>query len=544
MSVRIAVVGDYQPDSATHPATAAAVAHAGADLGVATEVSWIGTADSRALAGLHDFDGIWMAPGSPCGCLEGALGAIAFARTGGIPLLGTCAGFQHLVVEYARNVVGDAGAHHAEYAPAANSLFVTPLSCSLTGRAFDVKITKGSRAHAAYGRATAVERYYCNFGLNPEKEAVLSAAGLRVTGRDHTGEARIVELAGHPFFVGTLFVPQLSSSFGDAHPLVLAFVRSAATARDRGGLPSRPSPAPFIPLPGGLCDPRVRAGGVFDRIAELYDRVRPGYPAEAVADVIRSCALTAASRVIEVGCGTGQLTRALAGTGASILAAEPGEALAATARARLAQYGAVEVHTTRFEDLDAPPGSFDLVVAATSFHWVDPAVGYHKAARLLRPDGCLALLTNAHAAGGNHTHPPFADAVHDLHHRLAPTIGDWKFPDAEEIAGRAHAGGDLAAVWARVDRSLGDPPALSGFFDDPTIRTYPWLAAYDRDTYLGLLASQSSYALMGPEQQSELLEGIGALVDTLLDGRVTKQYVTVVATARTLGGPDGRPLPT
>lgn len=290
--------------------------------------------------------------------------------------------------------------------------------------------------------------------------------------------------------------------------------------------------APFIPLPEGLPDPRRSAGGVFDRIADLYDRARPPYPGSAVEDLVRSCELTDSSRIVEVGCGTGQLTMALAGTGAMILAVEPGPALAALARDNLAGRPAVEVRTTSFEDIDARPGSFDLVVAATSFHWVDPAIGYPKAAELLRPDGSLALLTNAHAAGGNHTHPPFADAVRQLHQHLAPAIGDWTFPTAEEIAARAAGGRDMACLWARIDRNTAEPPDVSGWFEAPAVRCYPWMATYDRESYVEMLASQSSYALMEPDQRAALLEGIGSLVDDLLGGWVTKQYVTVLAIAQ------------
>jgi len=228
MPVRVAVVGDYQPDHETHPATSAAVEHAGIALGVETEVSWVGTTDDESLASLRDFDGIWIAPGSPYRSLEGALRAIALARTEGIPLLGTCAGFQHIVIEFARNVIGDAEAQHAEYEPRASSLFVTPLSCSLAGRTFVVTIAAPSRASAAYGSATATERYYCNFGLNPDRESSIVDAGLSVTGRDDTGEARILEIPAHPFFVGTLFVPQVSSSPAAPHPLVTAFISSAS----------------------------------------------------------------------------------------------------------------------------------------------------------------------------------------------------------------------------------------------------------------------------------------------------------------------------
>lgn len=231
--VRVAVIGDYQPDHETHPATTAAVRHAAYQLDIVTEVSWIGTDDTDSLDALGDFDGVWIAPGSPYKSLDGALAAISTARQNDISLLGTCAGFQHIVIEFARNVVGDARAHHAEYDPLAASLFVTALSCSLAGRTFEVTLDPGSLAHAAYGTASVSERYYCNFGLNPEKERALVAAGLEITGRDQTGEARIIELAEHPFFVGTLFVPQVASSPATPHPLITAFLQSASTRQAR-----------------------------------------------------------------------------------------------------------------------------------------------------------------------------------------------------------------------------------------------------------------------------------------------------------------------
>jgi CTP synthase (UTP-ammonia lyase) len=230
--VRVAIVGDYQPDHETHPATAEAIGHAAGALGLDVEAEWLATDTlPGASAWLRTFHGLLIAPGSPYRCLDGALEAIAVAREHAIPLLGTCGGFQHLVLEYARNVMGMAEAAHPEYEPEAPVLFVTPLSCSLRGQTFEVRVEPGSRAGDAYGRAAAIERYYCDFGLNPAFSDRLAAAGLAITGTDTTGEPRIVELATHPFFLGTLFVPQTSSSPAEPHPLVLAFVRAAAQRR-------------------------------------------------------------------------------------------------------------------------------------------------------------------------------------------------------------------------------------------------------------------------------------------------------------------------
>jgi len=292
------------------------------------------------------------------------------------------------------------------------------------------------------------------------------------------------------------------------------------------------APAPYIPLPRGLGDPRVTAAAVFDRIAALYDRARPGYPDQAVADLVRRCRVDRSSRVLEIGCGTGQLTRDLAGTGASIVALELGAELARLAGANLAAFPDVEIVNVAFEAYEGEAATYDLVVSATAFHWIDPAVGYPKAASLLRAGGWLGLVTNTHASGGSHNSEPFAPAVRELHRSLAPEVGDWSFAAAADIERTALAGGDIAAVWTRVDRKLGAVPDVSELFDPPVVTAYPWTATYTRDAYVDMLASQSSYALMEPERREELLAGVGRLVDDLLGGSVTKEYVTVLAAAR------------
>jgi CTP synthase (UTP-ammonia lyase) len=226
--VRIGVVGDYNPESETHVATGRACEHAAAQLGQHAQVVWIPTED---LAGnvrpLHDIDAVFIAPGSPYRSIDGALNAIRFARTSAMPLIGTCGGFQHVILEYARNVLGIRDARHAEYDPDAPILFVTALTCSLVGQAMSVDIAAGTTAAAAYGTTSTTERYYCNFGLNHEHVPALQAAGLAVSGVDHNGEVRIVELPAHPFFVATLFVPQVASIDTAPHPLVAAFVAAA-----------------------------------------------------------------------------------------------------------------------------------------------------------------------------------------------------------------------------------------------------------------------------------------------------------------------------
>jgi CTP synthase (UTP-ammonia lyase) len=228
--VTIAIAGDHDPANATHEATGASLDHAAHALGLDLSHRWVPTPDlaEDAARGLAGADAVLIAPGSPYASMEGALAAIRLARETGLPLLGTCGGFQHVVIEYARSVLGFADAQHAETDPGASTLFVTPLSCSLVGMRMRVLVEPGTRAAAWYGASEAEERYYCNFGLNPEYQSALHDGGLRVTAVDDGGEARIVELTDHPFFVGTLFVPQTSSTSERPHPLIAAFARAAA----------------------------------------------------------------------------------------------------------------------------------------------------------------------------------------------------------------------------------------------------------------------------------------------------------------------------
>jgi CTP synthase (UTP-ammonia lyase) len=227
--ITIGVIGDFDQSFAPHPATNAALEHSAMALTTRVDVRWLATEPllSVPIAELEQFDGFLCAPGSPYQSLEGALRPIRLARERGWPLLGTCGGFQHIVIEFARSVLNFKDAQHAEYDPYSSTLFVTPLSCSLAGQMMHVNLVRDSRVAALYGGTQATERYYCDFGLNPDHQQEIDAAGLRVVGSDDTGEARVLEIAAHPFYMATLFVPQASSRPGKAHPLMQALVEAA-----------------------------------------------------------------------------------------------------------------------------------------------------------------------------------------------------------------------------------------------------------------------------------------------------------------------------
>ena len=194
---------------------------------------WISTATIEETDVLHAH-GLWVAPGSPYKSLSRTLRAIRVARENLVPCLGTCGGFQHMILEFARNVLGFADAEHAEYDPDASRLFISALSCSLVGMELRVRLQPHTTARTLYGNDEIVERYYCAFGVNPEySDALAENRGLVISGRDLNGEMRIIEIPDHPFFLGTLFVPQAQSRELMPHPLVSGFLGAVLRHRTR-----------------------------------------------------------------------------------------------------------------------------------------------------------------------------------------------------------------------------------------------------------------------------------------------------------------------
>lgn len=222
----IAILGEFNPANETHQATNAALDHAGAALGIDLEARWVDTGDYRDGL-LEDFAALLVAPGSPYRDFGNALEAIRWARVNRLPTLGTCGGFQHMLIEYARNVLGITEADHEEVHPDASVLFISGLYCSLAGKELPIDLIPGTRVAALYESEKAIERYYCNFGVNPEYLSRLKDGPLVIAGSDAEGEIRVIELPDHPFFVGTLFVPQALSTPERPHPLLLGFVRAA-----------------------------------------------------------------------------------------------------------------------------------------------------------------------------------------------------------------------------------------------------------------------------------------------------------------------------
>jgi len=224
-SIRIGIIGDYEPERLSHKATIDAINHCADKLKININLQWIPTESLEKDAGnnLCSFDGLWCAPGVYKN-EKGALNAIQFARENDYPFIGTCAGFQYTVIEYARNVLGLKEAQHAEYNPDAANLIITALSCSLVGETRKIFISENSMSYNYYNKTEAEERFSCNFGINPNYRKLIEKSGFKVVGTDENGEVRILELPQNKFYIATLFQPQLSSLPENPHKLILAFL--------------------------------------------------------------------------------------------------------------------------------------------------------------------------------------------------------------------------------------------------------------------------------------------------------------------------------
>jgi CTP synthase (UTP-ammonia lyase) len=230
-TARIALVGDRSPHVRSHARVPELLDGLREREQLDLDVYWVPTAEVDSLEG---FDGIWLLPGSPYESEVGAIAAARWARENGVPFLGTCAGFQHAVLEFARNVCGATQVQHGETSPDADDLLIVPLACSLDGHEGAVQITPGTLAASILGTERSVERYHCSYGLDTSRLDLLRANGLVFSAFDDDGDPRIAELPGHPFFLAALFQPELSGDPGRPHSIVQAFARATARHSDAG----------------------------------------------------------------------------------------------------------------------------------------------------------------------------------------------------------------------------------------------------------------------------------------------------------------------
>jgi SAM-dependent methyltransferase len=258
---------------------------------------------------------------------------------------------------------------------------------------------------------------------------------------------------------------------------------------------------------------------VFNEVPELYDRVRPGYPDEMFADLAAITGMSGGSSVLEVGCGTGQATRALAALGCSVTAVEPGTGMAAVARERLANFGNVTVETSTFEEWDDRGARFDVLVAASAWHWVDPSVGWRRAHDVLYPGGWIALLGNVVVRRPGE--PEVYAETADLHERFCPGNPDWGHPPLEDEV-------------RSTDESWGLVEGPGGLFGPTVVRWYPTVQRFNGDRFADLLRSTSLYRVLDRDVREPLLDAIAERIRTRMGDSATRRYLSVLRVGQSL----------
>jgi len=250
----------------------------------------------------------------------------------------------------------------------------------------------------------------------------------------------------------------------------------------------------------------------FDAVADRYDAARPSYPDGLYDDLVELAGLEPGARLLEIGCGTGKATRPLLERGFRVVCVELGGQLAARARRNLAGLDA-EIHVGAFEEWAGEPGGFDLVYAATAWHWLDPTLAYRKAHGLLLPGGHLAIWSAGHAFPAGFD--PFFTEIQAVYDELGESYpGEWPPPPPDAVP-------DLRA---EIE--------ASGRFEAVEIRRHVWERRYTADEYIALLDTFSGHIAMDARKRRRLDDAIRDLLASRADGTLRRHWLAILHVAR------------
>lgn len=228
--MKIGIIGEFNPGYYTHLALNKAFTHSADFLQKRFSLEWIPTDllpeffDKEILS----LDGVLMSMGTPYSDMDSALKVIKYARENDVPLMAICGGFQHVLIEYARNVKSIENAEHEETSPGVENLLITSLSCTLVGKTENLRVTdKNSKLFQILETENFEGKYHCNYGLNKKFEEILFDETLVSTVVNEDNEIRAIEIKGHKFFIATLFQHQLYSDEGNPSKLLTAFIEES-----------------------------------------------------------------------------------------------------------------------------------------------------------------------------------------------------------------------------------------------------------------------------------------------------------------------------
>ena len=275
-----------------------------------------------------------------------------------------------------------------------------------------------------------------------------------------------------------------------------------------------------------------RYGKVFDEIAAEYDRRRPTYPDELVDQACQVAGIGSGDHVLEVGCGSGQLTRGLVARDLHVTALEPGKNLIALARQNLEGAGEVEFVNAQFEDALLPREQFQAVFSASAFHWIDPKVSWQKVADLLVPGGTLALV-QYFGIEEPRSQRDQAAALAAIR-KVAPDVAaDWPtYRDLDAtLAGMGQRRGNVSEVWAWLGSYDVGQDYAGRLFGDVQVAVMPKLIEQTPDELNSLIRTMSFYARLSPGQRQALEREYEAIYERL--GRpIRASTIVALVTAR------------
>lgn len=273
-------------------------------------------------------------------------------------------------------------------------------------------------------------------------------------------------------------------------------------------------------------------GLLFDRAAEEYDRARPGYPASLVDAACAAAGLGAGSPVVEVGCGTGKLTVSLAERGLRVEAIDPGTQLLEIAR-RHTEGSTVSFRVGTFEDVELRPGAFDAVFSSAAFHWVDPAVGWAKAATVLRSGGVLALFTHVRSGADVGARARLREAWQ----QVVPEAASWPSRDDAAIRqGAEDRRGNVSELWSWLSGHDLARPEAATLYEDVEITTVAEERQVTAEEYLARIRTTSAYLRLDAGGRSALEEALTSAIDDTGGHYQFVEYPTLV-TARAVQDP-------
>ncbi len=230
LAMTIGLIGDYSENVTAHRAIPIAIELASRELSGNVEFEWIDSGEIT-MGELKQLTGIWCVPASPYANMEKVLLAIRFARENDVPFLGTCGGYQHAALEFARNALGYADAENGEVDPDAGMPLISGLACKLVEVSDRIILRPESKIAGIYGEHSISEEYRCGFGVNRQYLSIYDGSEMTFTGFDADGDPRALEIPSHRFFIGTAFQPERSGLKNLPHPLVTAFVDAATNEK-------------------------------------------------------------------------------------------------------------------------------------------------------------------------------------------------------------------------------------------------------------------------------------------------------------------------